>query len=161
MQAHTIISYISSKYMMKQEEERARRRGKRRERQEGGDVSGGSGSEDDDDEKEEEERRMRQQKQLQSLRNQLRLCRMDRRTVIENNLDHQSEVDKLLLKVVVNDNNNNQIHQSTARRHQQRIAYLEDIIRSGPEHLQMIDERPARLMREMDDLHTTTATPLL
>ena len=148
MQAHTIISYISSKYMMKQEEERARRRGKRRERG-GGDVSGGSGSEDDDDEKERMMMKQQYEQQLQSLRNQLRLCRMDRRTVIENNLAHQREVDQLRSLCLLVDNKNNQI-QSTRR--QQRIAYLEDIIRSGPEHLQMIDERSARLTIMLQEL---------
>ena len=134
---------------MQQEEETARRGGKkRREREGGGDVSGsGSGSEDDDEEKERMMMKQQYEQQLQSLRNQLRLCRMDRRTVIENNLAHQREVDQLRSLCLLVDNKNNQI-QSTRR--QQRIAYLEDIIRSGPEHLQMIDERSARLtMQEL------------
>ena len=144
---------IIIKIYMQQEEETARRGGKkRREREGGGDVSGsGSGSEDDDEEKERMMMKQQYEQQLQSLRNQLRLCRMDRRTVIENNLAHQREVDQLrsLLNAVVNDDNNNQI-QSTRR--QQRIAYLEDIIRSGPEHLQMIDERSARLTIMLQEL---------
>ena len=136
---------IIIKIYMQQEEERARRGGKkRREREGGGDVSGsGSEADDDVDEEEEEERMMmkqqhEQQKQLQSLRNQLRLCRMDRRTVIENNLAHQREVDQLRSLCLLVDNKNNQI-QSTRR--QQRIAYL-----------QMIDERSARLTIMLQEL---------
>ena len=131
---------IIIKIYMQQEEETARRGGgKRREREGGGDVSGsGSGSEDDDEEKERMMMKQQYEKQLQSLRNQLRLCRMDRRTVIENNLAHQREVDQLRSLCLLVDNKNNQI-QSTRR--QQRIAYL-----------QMIDERSARLTIMLQEL---------
>ena len=84
-----------------------------------------------------------QTKDFQNIQNQLRLCRMNRRTVIENNRDHQQEVDTLLAKMreKYNKNNNND--------YRKRIEYLMEIIQSGPEHLQMIDEDNQRLMREM------------
>ena len=85
-----------------------------------------------------------QTKDLQNIQNQLRLCRMNRRTVIENNRDHQQEVDTLLAKMRranhINNNNND---------YRKRIEYLMEIIQSGPEHLQMIDEDNQRLMSEM------------
>ena len=85
-----------------------------------------------------------QTKDLQNIQNHLRLCRMNRRTVIENNRDHQQEVDTLLAKMRranhIKNNNND---------YQQHIEYLMEIIQSGPEHLQMIDEDNQRLMREM------------
>ena len=43
-----------------------------------------------------------QTKDFQNIQNQLRLCRMNRRTVIENNRDHQKEVDTLLVKMRAN-----------------------------------------------------------